>query len=120
MSRTSRSWHSFRHRAVVSVGVRPLVLRPRLIDVNDFRRMNLVNGHERRAGKDGGDGPSAVLVDRRAVVIASIAHIEACELASRNAAPAAEEAVSDVAKRLCATDFNAAQSLFRMMMSSST
>ncbi len=46
------------------VGVRPLVLRPRLLDIDGVGRMDLVHGRQLGAGQHRGDRAAAVLGDR--------------------------------------------------------
>ena len=61
--------------------------------------MDLVDGRElARPGSTAATAQPPVLVDRRAVVVAAVADVEPGELAGRNAAAAAEEAVRDAAE----------------------
>ena len=66
-----------------------------------------------------GDCAAPVLLNRGAVVIATVTDVETFELAARNASTTAEKAVRNIAERAGPNDLDAAQSTFRMMMSSS-
>ena len=98
----------------------PLVLRPGMLDIDDTRANGSgARSPARRTGQNRGDRAAAIFVDRRAVVAAAVTDVEPGELAGRDAAAPAEEAVRDAAERRRADDLDVAHSSLRMMMSSS-
>ena len=101
------------------VAVRALLMGPGPVDVEDIRRMDLVEGRQLGPRKHRRDGETPVLVDGGAIVIASVADVEAPQLPHRHAAAPAEESMRAVAERDRADDLDLAHSVFRMMMSSS-
>ncbi len=81
------------------IRARTVVLRPRPFCVNNFSRMHLVDRREVGLRKERCDGDAPVLVDRGAVVVASVADVEAGELAVRYTAAAPKEAMRQAAQR---------------------
>ena len=100
------------------VGMGPLILVPGLLDLDDRRRMNLVDRGEACAGQHCLDRTPPILGDQLWIIAAAVAHVEAPHLALRDAASTAEEAVRQVAKDSRTDDVDG-HKLARMMMSSS-
>ena len=100
------------------IGVGPLILVPGLLDLNDRRRMNLVNSGEACAGQHCLDRTPSILRDHLRIIAAAVAHVEPPHLTLRDAAATAEEAVWQVAQDSRTDDFDG-HKLARMMMSSS-
>ena len=92
------------------VGVGPLVLRPRRSTSTTSAEWTWWTVASSRAGQHRRDRAPAVLGDRVAVVAAAVADVEARELAGRNAAAPAEEAVRDAAERCGADHLDVAHS----------
>ena len=107
-------------RTVGDHGVRmgPPVLFPWLLDMDDRRRMNLVDGREACAGQDGIDRSPAVFGNQLRIVPASVADVEPPHLALRYTATTSEKAMRQMMQQLRTDDFDGHR-FARMMMSSS-
>jgi len=101
------------------VGARSLAMRPWFIGNHDVGGMNLVNGRERSFGEDRGDSEAAITLDCLAVVTASETDVQPFADTDGNAPASSKEAMRQLTKANRPNDFDAAQSTFRMMMSSS-
>src|SRR5205085_8091945 len=69
------------------------------VGIEGIGRMDLVQSHQPRAGRDGGDGEAAILHDRRAVVARAEPDIQPRAEPRRDSAPPSEKAVRDARER---------------------
>lgn len=77
----------------------PLLLGPDMIGKDDVGGVDLVHRRKLRTGQKGRDCPAAILVDRRAIVVAPETDVQSLELAARNSSHAAKKPVRNRAER---------------------